>query len=128
MCSSPWQHLRERDDWSNPGVTDEHCHLMVQMVEAWLMADPDALSRYYGQGFNANAILQNPDIEAVPKKDVADALDRATRHTQKGAYNKTRHCADLLKAISAPVVRKRARHCERLFSTVDRMISRNPKQ
>ncbi len=31
---SPWQHLQERDGWNVGKINDEHCHLMVQMMEA----------------------------------------------------------------------------------------------
>ena len=34
----PWEHLKSRDNWDSPGVDDTHCYLMVQAMEAWLMA------------------------------------------------------------------------------------------
>lgn len=45
---SPWLHLAQRDGWICPeGVNDNQCHLMVQCMEAWLMADRDTLHQYY---------------------------------------------------------------------------------
>ncbi len=35
--TTPCQHLKFRDDWDLPNVDDEHCHLMVQTMEAWLI-------------------------------------------------------------------------------------------
>ena len=43
---TPWQHLRTRDGWAKPsGVTDDHCHLMAQSMEAWLIAEREAMRR-----------------------------------------------------------------------------------
>lgn len=67
----PWLHLRERDGWQKPPhVTNEQCHLMVQMMEAWLIADIDALKKFYQQGFNAKAIPKTPNIEKISKKQL----------------------------------------------------------
>src|SRR3954452_7989675 len=46
-----WEHLRRQDRWKVRNLPDEHCHFMVCTVEAWLVADPDALVGFYGQGF-----------------------------------------------------------------------------
>ena len=119
---APWLHLEERDGWQKPDVGDDRCHLMVQMVEAWLLADPEALEEYYGQGFQAGALPGQPDVEAIPKADLGAALERASRGTQKGRYRKIGHCADLLARISTRKVRARARHCERLFATVEQLV------
>jgi len=124
VVGGPWDHLRERDRWKRPdGVTDEHCHLMVQLVEAWLVADEATLKRYYGKGFLESALPKRDDIEAVPKGDIVSALDRATKGTDtKGGYQKIRHCSDLLAMLDAALVRRRARHCERLFASLDAVI------
>ena len=42
-AAGPWVHLKARDGWDNPGMEDKHCHLMVQAMEAWLIADRDNL-------------------------------------------------------------------------------------
>lgn len=120
----PWEHLRGRDNWTRPdSASDDQCHLMVQLVEAWLIADPDGLANYYGPDFNGNALPVNPNVEAVAKADIESGLQRATAHTQKGPYRKIRHCADLLAKLPVGKVRARARHCERLFATVETMIA-----
>ena len=67
----PWQHLRAIDGWARPpNATDEQCHLMVQVMESWFLADADALSSFYGQGFRKQALPQNPNVEDVSKQDV----------------------------------------------------------
>ena len=100
------------------------CHLMVQVMEAWLVADLDVLQDYYGQGFRANHIPKHDDIEAVPKDNVLAGLRAATAHTQKGAYRKIRHGADLLAKITPAKVRERAPHCERLFNALSEALAK----
>lgn len=121
VMRGPWRHLKERDGWDSD-LPDEHCHLMVQMVEAWLVADPDALSQYYGQGFRRNALPKREDVEAVPKDQLVQSLDRATMGTQKGKYAKIHHCADLLGLLNPDHVRRRARHCDLLFTSLEARI------
>ena len=117
-----WDHLRRQDRWQVPTLPEEHCHLMVQMIEAWLIADPEALAEFYGQGFLLGAIPARQDVEAVAKDDLMRALDRATARTQKGRYHKISHCADLLGRLDPERVRARARHCDLLFTTLEARI------
>lgn len=117
----PWKHLEQRDGW-NPAAADEQCHLMVHCTESWLIADPEALAEFYGQGFLLNALPKTPDVEAVPKQRVAAALERATKETQKGRYHKIRHGPDLLARLNPARVRQRAQHCDRLFVTLEALL------
>jgi hypothetical protein len=118
-----WEHLQVRDGWKSGDLSDEHCHLMVQAVEAWLIADPDTLASYYGQSFQRSALPKRQDVEAIPKDALARSLDRATQHTQKGSYHKIRHCSDLLGRLKQERVRARARHCDLLFTTLEARIT-----
>ena len=77
---------------------------MVQLMEAWFLADRQALSSYFGQGFNANSLPNNPNIEDVPKRDVEASLRNATRQSGKGAYHKGNHASDLLGRIDPATV------------------------
>ena len=96
---------------------------MVQTVEAWLVADPEALAGYYGQRFRRNALPKRDDVEAIPKDQLYGSLERATAETQKGSYHKIRHCADLLGLLNRDRVRQRARHCDLLFRTLEARIT-----
>jgi hypothetical protein len=118
-----WEHLQQRDRWQTPNLPEDPCHFMVCTVEAWLLADPDALAGYYGKGFHKNALPRHQDIEAVPKEQLLDKLKRATEKTQKGPYAKIRHCADLLGRLDPQRVRQRARHCELLFQAVEHRMT-----
>jgi Domain of unknown function (DUF4276) len=118
-------HLRDRagDGWNLKGVPEAHIHLMVQAMETWVVADPDALAIYYGQKFLRNALPTRANLEEEPKEDCAKKLSTATRQTQKGEYQKIRHAADLLARISSEKVRARCPHAETMFSTLSSLIA-----
>jgi hypothetical protein len=101
-------------DMENPtGTAPPNVFWMVQLMEAWFLADPDSLSNYYGQGFQASA-----------KQDVYNSLRQATRSTRKGRYHKTRHAPDLLAMLDAARVRTEAPNCERLFQHLLSVVGR----
>jgi hypothetical protein len=127
--AGPWEHLRRRkdDQWRNPGAKDDCCHLMVQTMEAWLIADLERLAGYYEQGFRESAIPRNANVEQIDKTVLEKSLHNATRQTQKGPYHKTRHAPEILEAIRASVVRTKATGCDRLFVTLAQCIERGPQ-
>jgi hypothetical protein len=109
----PWHHLKNRlaqngrcaDNWEKPqNAQEEDCHLMVQVMEAWFLADLDSLRKYYGQGFNENCLPQQPNIENIAKDDLFVALRNAARATQKGHYDKGRHSFQILKIVDSQKV------------------------
>jgi hypothetical protein len=114
VSQTPWQHL----NWDPCGKDDNHCHLMVQMMEAWFIADADKLKEYYRHGFNENHIPKDKDIERIEKARLDSALKEATRNTSKKTYDKTRDAPKLLAMISASKVREASQHCDRLFNTL----------
>lgn len=117
--ATSWHHLQHRDGWTRPtAATDEQCHLMVQTMEAWFIADADALARFYGQHFNRNSLPRAVDVETIDKSRIGQALAHATRRTTKGTYHKIRHGAELLKRIDPAKVRSASRHCDALFATL----------
>jgi Domain of unknown function (DUF4276) len=120
----PKEHLKSRDGWNLPDISGEHYHLMVQMMVAWMVADPDALSKFYGQGFNANALPRNPNVEQIGKADLESALKEATRRTAKGEYHKIHHGPKILSQLDVAKVRRAATHCNRLFMTLLDRINR----
>lgn len=112
-------HLTERDGWDFAAARAERVHLMVQCMEAWIVADADALAAYYGQGFARNLLPARQNLEEEPKKDVYDKVARATRNTQKGEYAKIRHASHLLQRIDTAKV---AQRCPR-FATFTRWLT-----
>ena len=92
-------------------------------MEAWFLADRDALRRYYGQDLLVNRLHGSAtDVESIPKDDVLHGLTRATEPTQKGRYHKTRHAPELLEMVDVGKVRGNAPACERLFRTLERVL------
>jgi hypothetical protein len=89
--TDPWQHVKSRpgDGWGRPkGASSDQFHFMVQTMEAWLYADKKTLGKFYGNAFRANALSARLDIDNIPKTDLFDGLERATRDCQKGEYSK----------------------------------------
>jgi hypothetical protein len=93
---SPWLHLLQRpaDAWPTPaGANDADCHLMVQCMESWLVADRETLEAFFGQGFNAKALPpEQTPIETVAKLAVYQALASTTRNCKtKAQHGKGEH-------------------------------------
>ena len=122
VTRSPWDHLQDRDHWPMQGIPDDHCHLMVQVMEAWIVADLEILRAFYGQGFNQRSIPRQQDVELIAKADLERALTQATRNTQKGEYHKIRHGPKILALVDVSKIRNRARHCDRMFTTLTKKI------
>lgn len=123
VTRSPWQHLQDRDQWSIIGIPDDHCHLMVEVMEAWIVADLETLKKFYGQRFNANPIPGQENVELIAKADLEHALIQATRNTQKGEYHKIRHGPKILALLDMSKVRNRARHCDRMFTILTKKMA-----
>ena len=119
---APHLHLQSRDGWETGFADENTIHLMVQTMETWIVADPDALSRYYGQNFNGNVLPRRTNLEEVAKKDFARILNQATERTTKGRYHKIRHASELLKRIDVERVKARCPHCVRMFREIERLI------
>jgi len=93
---------------------------MVQVMEAWFLADQDTLAAYYGQRFLSSSLPRQKDIERIETNKVFEALRHASRKTQKESYHKTRHGFDLLELIDPVLVRKASRHANDLIVVLSR--------
>lgn len=122
VTSAPCAHLHARDKWDLTGIGDDVVYLMIRTMETWIVADPDALRSYYGRHFKFVLLPRAVDLESVTKTEIASALDRATRDTRKGTYQKIRHASDLLRRIDREKVRQRCASCARLFDTIGKMV------
>lgn len=121
--TTPWLHLKHRDNWDKPPAADDsQCHLMVQTMEAWLLADVETLKKFYGKGFQEHAIPKLTNVENISKNQLESSLKLATRDTSKGEYHKIQHAAKLLTLLAVDKVRKAAPHCERLFRTLSKKV------
>lgn len=118
---APWDHLKKGPDgWKKPdGCDDEHAHLMTQCMEAWFLADKDALADFYGQGFLKNSLPGNPQVEELTKTEIYESLKHATRNTKsQGEYHKTKHAFLILQSINPDRVVTKAPCAKRLVDTV----------
>ncbi len=120
---SPRKYLQSRyRKWNFDDVDDSQCYLMVQMMEAWFIADIAALKLYYGNGFNESPLRLNPNVEEIGKKELEAALKSAVRFTKKSKYDKTRDAPKLLELLDATTVRRASRHCDHLFTKLAEKI------
>lgn len=97
----PWAHLKQQANWNQtPGSSDDDCHMMVQCMESWFLADAAALSEFFGNGFNNAVLPANQNIEQLLKPDVYQALEQATKSCKtKVGYSKGAHSFKLLSKI-----------------------------
>lgn len=116
--AEPWQHLKERegDAWEKPETaTNDHCHLMTQCMESWLLADTTALKKYFGSNFKENQLPSiQQGLENINKKALFTTLKTATQPTTKGEYSKGSHSFSLLEIINAEEVVKQSPWAARL--------------
>ncbi len=116
---SVWHHLQVRDGWNRPlNAGDDQAFLMVQAMETWFIADRNSLQRYFGAKFNENAFRQWPQLEAVPKATVFDALERAT---DKG-YAKGKVSFALLAQINPALVEAACPHAKALLDRLRTLL------
>ena len=124
-AAGPWEHVQARDQWARPSAaTDDRCHLMVQCMEAWFLADRQSLTRYFGQDFREAALPANEQVEEIAKTDVLDGLKHATRVTQKGPYSKGKHGFDILAVLNPTMVEGAAPHARRLLEDLRRLAGK----
>jgi hypothetical protein len=128
---TPWEHLRSRKEdqpWilETDGLDDACCHLMVQTMEAWFLADIDALNKFYNGGFKEDSLRQKlenyQNLEQVSKYNITKWLRSATDETSKGKYHKTQHAPKLLALLDVDKVRRAFPSCDRLFTTLTKII------
>ncbi len=126
--SSPWMHLLQRpgDAWPTPpDATDDECHLMVQCMESWFLADRDTLKTFFGQGYDANALppVQN-SIETVPKIVLYQALAKATKDCKtKEQYGKGEHSFLLLALVDPARVTAASKWANRFVTLLKKTMA-----
>jgi hypothetical protein len=113
---TPKQHLAQLDHWPVPGIREDCVHLMAQCMETWIVADPDALARHYGEKFTVNVLPKRDNLEEESKTGILDALKRATQNTAKGEYGKIKHAAAILPKLDSRLVRGRCPHAGKFFA------------
>lgn len=115
-------HLKACDGWNFESVDESRVHLMTQCMEAWIVADPDRLGDYYGQGFRKNALPKRQVLDEEPKASLLSSLDAATKKTKKGPYGKITHASEVLKRLRPGVVSARCVSFQQLTQWLDATI------
>ncbi len=114
--NSVWQHVLQRDTWTQPtGTTNEQAHLMVRSMECWFLADKPALETYFGKSFNVNALPKNANIEEIDRHTAAQAIDNAAKGTAKKGYHKSRDGFKLIGRIDGNKVCSVSCHAKEFF-------------
>jgi len=123
----PWQHLANRkgDHWEKLDNFEEtHCHLMVQCMENWFLADSEALKLFFGQGFNDSKLpSQNHPIEEITKIEAIQSLELSTKGCCSGSYRKGKHSFKVLAKVDPSKVIQRSPWANRLVSTLKAKLS-----
>ena len=113
---SAWQHLKVRDGWDKPSAAGEDdAFLMICCMETWFLADRESLKRYFHDCWRDGALPDWPDLEAVEKTRVFEALAQATAACGKKRYAKGKVSFDLLKAIDPALVAQKCPAAKRLL-------------
>lgn len=120
-----WQHLKDRpgDDWSKPdGVSEEQVHLMVECMETWLIADRDALKKFYhNDNFLPNNISNRSNLEELSKAEVYNNLKAATKQCRRmKPYDKGQHSWKILKRASPSIVQEKCPHAKIFFEVLEK--------
>ncbi len=115
VTDGAWEHVRRGHGGVDRTLPADRFHLMVELMEAWLVADPESLKRWYGQGFNSSSLPAPSAVESTPKRDLDRRLKAATKNSQKGSYDKAAHAPPLLRCIEPTQVADNAAHCRALI-------------
>lgn len=111
-----WTYLANQPGCEKPvNASTDSAHLMIEIMESWIISDLESLRAYYSNGFRPNRIPSNPDVELIPKADVLSGLYDATRETSKGKYHKVRHGFDLIELLDPTVLKGRAARARQFF-------------
>lgn len=116
------QQLERRSDWRPPrgsSVSDEQIHWMVQAMEAWFLADREALRRHFGSRLRERQ-LPGSNVEEV--SNPKHVLKRASATRSEHRYHETRDAPELLEQVNVETVRRNAPACDRLFRTLERVL------
>lgn len=100
-----WMHLKARkaDSWTKPtGAGKNDAFLMISCMETWLVADRETLKKFFPDWIDRH-LPKWPNLEAVEKEKIFDALKRATAKCDK-PFSKGAVSFEVLKIVDPSVV------------------------
>ena len=116
--------LRSRSYWdANAATEDGQINFMVQAMEAWFIADPQALASHFGNGFAAGRLLNPQNAESISPNGLTDSINQALRGIggrRRKKYDKVSDGARLLAKIDEATVRRNCPAFGRLMDFLSR--------
>ena len=115
--------LRSHSSWyANAACSDEQINFMVQAMEAWFIADPQALTELFGQNFRINALPNPQNAESTTPGELVAAIRRELRRSssRRRDYDKVADGAKLLQLIDPARVSQHCPHFKRLTDFLTR--------
>lgn len=117
------QHLIERDKWASLASCDGiNIHLMTQTMETWIVADPEGLQKFYGNGFLPTKLPRRQDLEEHAKSDVALDLAAATAKTSKRSYHKINHVRGIFECLDRSKIETKCRRFAFFVARLDQLL------
>ena len=115
--------LRGESYWDDcAACTNDQINFMVQAMEAWFIADPQALIKHFGQNFRSNVLPSPQNAEVTPVRELTAAISNGLRpySSRRSGYDKVRDGLELLQLIDETTVGKYCRHFSRLMDFLSR--------
>lgn len=102
----PWDHLKQRDNWTQPaGVKNDQVLLMTTCMETSIVADRAALQKHYGAKLQESALPPLTNLEQRSRHDVQEGLIRATRNCSN-SYSKGKRSYQVLAELAPATLMK----------------------
>ena len=121
--ASAIQSLRAQRFWDGSvACDDDQVNLMVQAMEAWFIADPQALVNHFGQDFSIKALPSPQNAESVSPSDLTTAIHEGLRNSGRRRYDKVTDGVKLLQLIDRVKVGQYCQHFQRLMDYLSRQI------
>ncbi len=115
-----WKHLKERDKWERPDAAQENqVALMVTSIETWIIADHAALKAYFGPKLKEKHLLPLQNLESRKRKDVLDALEKATEDCGRDRqYRKGAKSFQVLATVNPHTLQQNLPHFKRFIDVL----------
>ncbi len=97
-------------------------HLMVQAMEAWFVADSEAVRRVFGSKAKTDHLGMILDVERTTVKELQAALHKAAAETPARRYQKALHQRSLLEAVRVENIKGRCPHFMRFHAHLERLV------
>jgi hypothetical protein len=124
VTTAPWYHLKSRDGWDRPaGAEDDQAQMMVTCMEAWIMADHEALRKVFGAHLRESALFPVEDLDRRSRQDLLAALKNATEDCGRGkGYDKGRRSFQILAELDPETLKENLSYFRRFSETLDRYL------